>query len=114
VGRLALIAGVAALCASSFVACGEDATLPPQAKAFQAELAQCEFMDSRVRLHDSGISCAEANAIRVVLASGAPNPQVVGEGKDRWSCWSLPPKHHPLTLRCEQDGREFTVEDAAR
>ena len=66
----------------------------------------------RVRLHNSGASCAEAAAVVVLLSSGVKGPERIGgsNGQVSWICESDGSEAHSRRTRCQRGDRYFTAE----
>jgi hypothetical protein len=89
------------LCVVSLAACGAS-----------SQITGCYFGEPGefVRLHNSGLKCAEASATLNVLPS-IKRPQEVSAGGMSWVCVYYPPAKLPIRIYCGHGKRYFTLEE---
>jgi hypothetical protein len=99
-------------CGLGGVSCAEgpDANLSRAACEVEGRSA------AQIKLQTSGLSCAEAGPIVLIMNSSvglhtvtAPGAADKGQFRVRWSCRLFPIPSYPLEVRCAHGERHFTV-----
>lgn len=112
-GRLVLIAGVAGALVLGAAGCGSDSDATQAAREeLLRDLDSCEpqSLPVRVRVHNSGLSCGAAIAMRIVMVDTPGSQTVESSQGGEWVCTDLPPAREPLLTVCRQGERFFTLE----
>lgn len=67
-------------------------------------------VELRIRLHRSGLTCAQAGSITSALIPELRAAQEIGSPKGVWTCIGFLQARFPLENRCHQGQRYFVVE----